>query len=80
VNAETATWHYGLIARYWNEFNVAEPAELAWYRAARRRGRHARRDCLTSCNAVASEAGVTPDPGERRRPSRYAEPVPTGGR
>ena len=34
MNAETATWHYGLVARYWNEFNVAEPAELAWYRAA----------------------------------------------
>lgn len=33
VNADTGTWHYGLVARYWAEFNVAEPAELAYYRA-----------------------------------------------
>jgi SAM-dependent methyltransferase len=34
VKDDTGTWHYGLIARYWAEFNVAEPEELAWYRAA----------------------------------------------
>lgn len=34
VKNETGTWHYGLIARYWAEFNVAEPAELAYYRSA----------------------------------------------
>jgi SAM-dependent methyltransferase len=27
------TWHYGLIARWWAEFNVAAPEELAFYRA-----------------------------------------------
>jgi SAM-dependent methyltransferase len=31
---ESGTWHYGLIARYWAEFNEPEPAELAYYRAA----------------------------------------------
>ena len=33
----SGTWHYGLIARWWAEFNVAEPHELAYYRAAIRR-------------------------------------------
>ena len=28
------TWHHGLMARWWAEFNVAEPRELAYYRAA----------------------------------------------
>ena len=28
------TWHYGLMARWWAEFIVAEPAELAYYQAA----------------------------------------------
>ncbi len=28
------TWHHGLMARWWAEFNQAEPAELAFYRAA----------------------------------------------
>lgn len=28
------TWHYGLIARYWAEFNVAETDELDYYRGA----------------------------------------------
>src|SRR5438270_14021486 len=28
------TWHYGLVAQYWAEFNVAAPEELAYYRAA----------------------------------------------
>ena len=31
------TWHYGLIARWWAEFNVAEPHELAYFREAIRR-------------------------------------------
>ena len=31
---ETQTWHYGLVARWWAEFNVAEPHELAYYREA----------------------------------------------
>ena len=26
------TWHYGLVARWWAEFNEADPAELAFYR------------------------------------------------
>lgn len=29
-----ATWHFGLVARYWAEFNEPEPDELAWYRDA----------------------------------------------
>ena len=37
VTAESGTWHYGLIARWWAEFNVAEPEELAYFRAAIRR-------------------------------------------
>lgn len=28
------TWHYGLVARWWAEFNHAKPEELAFYRAA----------------------------------------------
>jgi len=28
------TWHHGIVARYWAEFNVAEPTELAFWRAA----------------------------------------------
>ena len=28
------TWHYGLIARWWAEFNTASPGELAYYRSA----------------------------------------------
>ena len=31
---ESGTWHYGLVARYWAEFNRPEPEELAYYRAA----------------------------------------------
>jgi SAM-dependent methyltransferase len=30
---EAQTWHYGLVARWWAEFNVASPTELAYYRA-----------------------------------------------
>jgi len=33
----TGTWHYGLIARWWAEFNTAEPQEVAYYAAAIRR-------------------------------------------
>lgn len=29
---EAQTWHYGLVARWWAEFNVAGPTELAYYR------------------------------------------------
>lgn len=34
MDNESGTWHYGLIARWWAEFNVAEPDELAYLRAA----------------------------------------------
>jgi SAM-dependent methyltransferase len=34
---ESGTWHYGLLARWWAEFNVAEPPELAYWRGAIRR-------------------------------------------
>ena len=27
------TWHYGLVARWWAEFNMANPDELAFYQA-----------------------------------------------
>jgi SAM-dependent methyltransferase len=27
------TWHYGLVARWWAEFNVASPEELTYYQA-----------------------------------------------
>ncbi|MEK6720892.1 MAG: class I SAM-dependent methyltransferase [Chloroflexota bacterium] len=37
TTGETRTWHYGLIARWWSEFNQAEPEELAYYGAAIRR-------------------------------------------
>lgn len=30
----SGTWHYGLIARWWGEFNQADPAEIAYYAAA----------------------------------------------
>ncbi len=30
---ESRTWHYGLVARWWAEFNVASPSEIAYYRA-----------------------------------------------
>lgn len=32
------TWHYGLVARWWAEFNVAEPQELAFYQGFIERG------------------------------------------
>jgi SAM-dependent methyltransferase len=31
---ESGTWHYGLMARWWREFNVAQQHELAYYKAA----------------------------------------------
>ena len=31
---ESGTWHYGLIARWWAEFNHASPEELGRYRSA----------------------------------------------
>jgi len=34
---QPATWHYGLIARWWAEFNRAEPEELGFWRSAVRR-------------------------------------------
>jgi SAM-dependent methyltransferase len=37
VDVDSGTWHYGLIARWWAEFNVAEPEELAYFRAAIKR-------------------------------------------
>lgn len=34
---ESGTWHYGLLARWWAEFNVAEPHELDYWRGAIKR-------------------------------------------
>ena len=34
MSDEGGTWHYGLVARWWAEFNVAAPQELAYYRGA----------------------------------------------
>jgi len=34
VGEEFGTWHYGLLARWWAEFNVAEPEELNYFRTA----------------------------------------------
>lgn len=34
---ESGTWHYGLMARWWAEFNVAEPSELDYWRGAIRK-------------------------------------------
>jgi len=34
---DTGTWHHGLIARWWAEFNEPEPEEIAYYEAAIRR-------------------------------------------
>ena len=33
MNDHPTTWHYGLVARWWAEFSVAAPEELAYYRA-----------------------------------------------
>ena len=32
MNQQPQTWHYGLVARWWAEFNAPEPTELAFYR------------------------------------------------
>jgi SAM-dependent methyltransferase len=32
MNEQPQTWHYGLIARWWAEFNALDPTELAFYR------------------------------------------------
>jgi SAM-dependent methyltransferase len=37
AETESGTWHHGLIARWWVEFNVAEPEELAYFGAAIRK-------------------------------------------
>src|SRR5713226_9759689 len=34
VNADFGTWHHGLIARWWAEFNVATTEEQAYFKAA----------------------------------------------
>ena len=34
---ESGSWHYGLVARWWDEFNVPEPQEVAFYAGAVRR-------------------------------------------
>ncbi|MEO8207830.1 MAG: methyltransferase domain-containing protein [Chloroflexota bacterium] len=31
---DSGTWHYGLVANWWAEFNIAEPNEVAYFRAA----------------------------------------------
>jgi hypothetical protein len=33
MSDDPQTWHYGLVARWWAEFNQANPDELAFYRA-----------------------------------------------
>jgi SAM-dependent methyltransferase len=37
VSSEFGTWHHGLIARWWAEFNVATSEELAYFKDAIRR-------------------------------------------
>ncbi len=37
MSSETRTWHHGLIARWWAEFNVAPPGVLAYFSTAIRR-------------------------------------------
>ena len=32
MNEQPQTWHYGLVARWWAEFNAPGPDELAFYR------------------------------------------------
>jgi SAM-dependent methyltransferase len=34
MNQQTATWHYGLVARWWAEGQVTEPGEVAYFRRA----------------------------------------------
>ncbi len=37
MSGEFGTWHHGLIARWWSEFNVATPEELSYFGAAIRK-------------------------------------------
>ena len=37
MSAESGTWHHGLVARWWAEFNVAPPDVLAYFSGAIRR-------------------------------------------
>ena len=37
MSDESGTWHYGLIAQWWAEFNLPEPQELGYFRAAIRK-------------------------------------------
>jgi SAM-dependent methyltransferase len=37
VDQQSGTWHYGLIAQWWAEFNAAAPHELDYYRSAIRK-------------------------------------------
>jgi SAM-dependent methyltransferase len=37
MNDASGTWHHGLMARWWAEFNVAEPATIAYFRGAIRK-------------------------------------------
>src|SRR5467141_111346 len=37
MSSESDTWHHGLVARWWAEFNVAPPDVLAYFRNAIRR-------------------------------------------
>ena len=34
MNHQTATWHYGLVARWWVEGQATEPDEVAYFRPA----------------------------------------------
>ena len=36
MNEQPQTWHYGLVARWWAEFNAPDPDELAFYPQRRR--------------------------------------------
>ena len=33
MNEQPQTWHYGLVARWWAEFNAPDPDELAFYQS-----------------------------------------------
>src|SRR5688572_23369871 len=33
MSNEARTWHHGLVARWWDEFNTADPEELACFRS-----------------------------------------------
>ena len=76
------TWHYGLIARWWAEFNT-EPAleELAFYRAVVERNGQPALDL--GCGAgppAAPLAAGRPGRGWLRPLARHARPLPPIGR